>query len=128
MSGAKSPLFYEKGYHVSLERPLLTLWDSSDTAWERIPATDLAKEVTWSLEQDHYALTNKPLYDLGRSLRDYYGAGQDPDRMNFHTMHQLRKEARGKFMGMDMFFVKVRSSQNQRDRISQAFGVGRPAS
>lgn len=88
-----------------------------DTAWERVAASSIAKRTIWRLESDRYALTTPNLYDLGRQLPDYYG-GENPDQMRYQVIEKLRGEAWELFSAMDMFFVKVRITQNQRDRRS----------
>jgi hypothetical protein len=85
----------------------------SDTAWERIPVTDIAKRTIWRLEADRYALTSSSLHELGLQLTgDYYG-GQDPASMSYSVTEKLRGEAWGKFAALDMFFVKVRLSASR---------------
>lgn len=76
-----------------------------DTAWERVPVSDVAKQTIWRLESDRYALTSPSLYDLGRQLPEYYS--DDPEGMSYRVVEQLRREAWEKFAAMDMFFVKV---------------------
>jgi hypothetical protein len=81
-----------------------------DTAWERLPVSELAKKSIWRVEGERYALTMPSVYDLGRQLPEYYGPGVDPDRMTHDILERLRREAREKFLHTDMFFVKVHSS------------------
>jgi hypothetical protein len=76
------------------------------TAWERVPASMIAKRIIWRLESDRYALTTPSLYDLGRQLQGYY-SDDDPDQMSYRVIEKLRGEAWEKFAAMDMFFVKV---------------------
>ncbi|KAK1751672.1 hypothetical protein QBC47DRAFT_364035 [Echria macrotheca] len=76
------------------------------TAWNHIPASQVAKRVIWRLEADRYALTSPSLYDLGRQLPGYY-PGNEPEGMGFRALTELRAEAEKKFLAMDMFFVKA---------------------
>jgi hypothetical protein len=70
--------------------------------------SNLAKKVIWRLESDRYALTSDVMYELGVQLPNYYGEGQDPQRMSYLITERLRAEAWEKFLALDMFFVKVR--------------------
>lgn len=83
---------------------MLTL---TDTAWERVAASHIAKRTIWRLESDRYALTTPGLYDLGRQLPGYYEE-EDPERMSYRVIEKLRGEAWELFSSLDMFFVKVR--------------------
>lgn len=80
-----------------------------DTAWNRVPASYIAKRIIWRLESDRYALTSPSLYDIGKQLSGYYGA-EEPDSMSYTVTERLRGEAWEKFVAMDMFFVKVSSA------------------
>lgn len=77
-----------------------------DTAWERVPATDLAKLTLWRVEWNLYSLVSPSVWDLGRQLPNYYG-GEDPSTINFQTKERLKIEAWERFLSTDMFFVKV---------------------
>lgn len=77
-----------------------------DTAWERLPVSQIAKRIIWRLEQDRYSLTQSKLYHLGEQMPDYYGG--DPRTVGYRRLEQLRGEAAKLFFDMDnMFFVKV---------------------
>lgn len=66
-----------------------------DTAWERIPASDAAKDFIWGLEGDRYSMTSLALRQ--------YGEGA----VSIVRTNDLRDETRLVFMAMDLFFVKV---------------------
>lgn len=89
----------------------LPLTYDTDTAWERIPVSSLAKKVIWRLESDRYALTSDIMYDLGSQLPNYY-EGPDPNAMDYRVTERLRGAAWEKFLALDMFFVKV--SRNRK--------------
>ncbi|KAI1467228.1 uncharacterized protein F4812DRAFT_451527 [Daldinia caldariorum] len=74
------------------------------TAWERIPASHIAKRVIWRLEQDRYALTEGKLFHLGEQLPDFYGG--DPWTVRYKKLEQIRGEAWKCFSETEMFFVK----------------------
>ena len=76
------------------------------SSWQRLPASNIAKQVLWRLEADRYALTDPDFYNLGRQLPGYYG-GQDPQKMSTPDMCELRNMNFQKFLATDMFFVKV---------------------
>jgi len=79
----------------------------TDTAWEKIPVSSLAKKAIWRLESNRYALISESMFDLGLQLPNYYGEGIDPCRMSYKVIERLRGEAWDKFLKLDMFFVKV---------------------
>ncbi|CAK7563328.1 MAG: hypothetical protein SEPTF4163_001195 [Sporothrix epigloea] len=76
------------------------------SSWQRLPASNIAKQVLWRLEADRYALTDPDFYNLGRQLPGYYG-GQDPQKMSTPDMCELRNMNFQKFLATDMFFVKA---------------------
>lgn len=83
---------------------------SGFTAWERLPASDIAKRSILMLEADRHALTGPDLRDLGAQLPGYYGDDEDPSKLHPQTMIRLRKESAVLFKKTDMFFVKVRET------------------
>jgi hypothetical protein len=85
---------------------LLTVCKLSDTGWERVPVSPVAKKVIWRLEADRYALTSPNLYELGRDIPGYY-LGEDPENMSFGIMESLRAEAWDRFSNLSLFFVKA---------------------
>lgn len=80
---------------------------SLDTAWEKIPVSHLAKKAIWRVESERYSLVSESMFELGLQLPNYYGDGVDPQRMSYNVIERLRGEAWEKFLGLDMFFVKV---------------------
>ena len=80
------------------------------TAWERIPASKIAKTMIWRIEHARYALTDHKVFDLGlQEDRNYYD-GNDPHTARQIVMERINKETGLKFFALDMFFVKVRPS------------------
>lgn len=78
----------------------------SDTAWERVPATELAKLTLWRVEWNLYSLVSSAVWDLGIQLPGYYG-NEDPSDLSFQAKEQLKREAWEKFCNTEMFFVRV---------------------
>ena len=82
-------------------------------AWDRIPASYIAKLAIWRVEGDRFALTDPRLYDLGKQLAGYYGQ-DNAEPTNYRATEKLRAEAWEKFKAVDMFFVKVSSTANMQ--------------
>lgn len=84
---------------------------ASDTAWERIPASNIAKVVLFKREPDKWALTESHLELLARQVPGAYNSPEDHERLAglvpSMRMGQHRQEARELFLKMDLFFVKV---------------------
>ncbi|OAQ84728.1 ankyrin repeat protein [Purpureocillium lilacinum] len=76
------------------------------TAWERVPATKVAKLSVLKTEGGVYALTRQTVWDLGRQVPDCYSV-KDPSDLDTAGMEEHRIAAQERFLAMDMFFVKV---------------------
>ncbi|UNI14140.1 hypothetical protein JDV02_000805 [Purpureocillium takamizusanense] len=88
------------------------------TAWERVPATKVAKISVWRTEGGRYALTAGQLWEIGRQAHDCCG-GKDPTNFDPLGLAQHRKDTLEKFLAMDMFFVKVRLPPGSGDTYLQ---------
>jgi hypothetical protein len=95
-------------HNVALLLGLKDLDLAGFTAWERVPAPELAKKSIWMMEADRYALTSNSFVDMGAELPDYFG-GENPHRLHPQTPQRLRLEANALYLQTDMFFVKVRT-------------------
>ena len=94
--------------HVALLLGEKDLSLSRYTAWERIPASKIAKTIIWRMEHSRYALTDPRVFDLGLQLDRNYYEGKNPDTASQFVMEGINKETAPKFFALDMFFVKVR--------------------
>lgn len=77
----------------------------TDTTWEKVKASNIAKKVIWRLENERYALTQGKLYELGEQLPGYFDG--NPHKMHYKQLEKLRGEAAKLFFDMDLWFVKV---------------------
>lgn len=79
---------------------------SLDTAWERIPLSDLAKKSLWKLESERYAMITPGLREYNQAFLEKDGTGARK-RVPYSRVRELRNEAWSLFSSLDMFFVKV---------------------
>jgi hypothetical protein len=75
--------------------------DVSDTAWERISVSDLAKRTLWKVLSEDYSLLSERLRILSK-----YG-GPTIEVVGSNRASEIRTDAWPTFLGLDMFFVKV---------------------
>lgn len=75
----------------------------ADSAWDREPASTLAKETIWRLHGNRYALALRGLLDLARQT-PYHEAKDLSDHAHYN---QARRKAWEQFRDLPMFFVKV---------------------
>lgn len=102
--------------HVALLLGERDLQLSRYTAWERTPATELAKRSLWKIEADRYAMLTPELWAHNSVL-------QTVDTSNgkqalYAMMNKLRMEALSLFLGLDLFFVKVCLVLSETNKLS----------
>lgn len=78
---------------------------TSDSAWEHIPVSDLAKETIWRTEWMQYSLASQQYFDLGREVPGLYP--KEPTDLTPAEKEELKKAAWERFSNLPMFFVKV---------------------
>lgn len=78
-------------------------------SWDRVPASDAAKYVILGKKRPSCGLIDMDEWDLGRQLPGYY-FGKEPEVLSFQEKQLLQEESKSKFRGLNLFFVKVRSS------------------
>jgi len=77
-----------------------------DTAWERIPASELAKKTLWRVESERYAMITAGLRRHNQAFLDNVDTSTGK-QVSFSAMEKLRAEALNQFLALDLFFVKV---------------------
>lgn len=78
----------------------------ADTAWERIPVSEIAKKTLWKVESERYAMINASLRPHNPSLMETDDIGSK-GRLSYTRMDEIRSEAWSLFQALDLFFVKV---------------------
>jgi len=104
--------------HVALLLGIKDLELARFTSWDRLPVSDLAKQVLWMLERDQYSLVGHDVIELGTQVPGLYTENEPLPRLDIQTMNRLRKETMPLFKKLDMFFVKVRDHSYPRTYMS----------
>lgn len=76
------------------------------TAWERIPATRIAKKAIMVWSSDAFSLTAFKYEHLARQM-GYFDLNQLPSDERLQARCRIKQEHNDKFLAMDMFFVKL---------------------
>lgn len=90
---------------------LLTWLDLIDTAWDKLPATKIAKTVFWNRERERLCLMMPQLAALREAVPGSYKTPQyeevDPNLLPSERMDRYTDKNKELFFAMDLFFIRV---------------------